>query len=139
MVLTMLTVSACSRSGVGRDVELTEPAFKVAPAESESAPEGAVSPPSVRVSPGHFEVLGLLSTPNPCQDIQASLPQVGAALTVTIQAHAQPGVCIQVLGRFAYQVTEDIDPDTYTLRLTHTYPDTGWPDERAFQGSITVP
>ncbi len=56
-----------------------------------------------RISPGQMVIDGVLSTPNPCYQIAATLAEDAGSLTLRLTATHQGGFCIQVLAAFTYE------------------------------------
>jgi len=137
VLLAALVAAGCSaptRSAPSAAVNL-----QVAPAQSSGAPEGATSPPTIRVEGRQLVVLGRLDTPNPCQVITAQAAVDGGLVTVRLMAQGVGGVCVTVLGEYAYRVTRALEPGVYQVRVVHEYPGTGWPTVVAREASISVP
>ena len=135
--VSLLLVASCA-SLTSPDRE--RPPFRVGLVNSPEAPEGATSPPTVRVREGGLEVLGIISTPYPCYDIDASLERDGRRLAITVTARGQNVMCIAVLGAFAYSVdVGDLAPGSYRVTVAHTYPGTGWPATEVLDEVVAVP
>ena len=135
--LAALLLVACSPITAPR----REPAqLTVAPVGSPEAPEGATTPPTVRPRSGALDVLGIISTPYPCYDIDASVETDASRVDIEIVARGRNVICIASLGAFAYRVSvDDLDPGVHQVRVTYRYPDTGWPTTTALETSVTVP
>ena len=138
--LTAACFSLLLLAGCGSSTSPEQPAFVVAPAQSPEAPEGATNPPTVRVREGGLEVLGTLSTPQPCYDFDASLERDGRRLAITVTARGQGGGCIDVIAYFAYAVNvDDLEAGRYRVTVTHSYPGTGWPTTQVLDAEVAVP
>lgn len=135
--IALLLLAAC---GSSTSPERERPPFSVGLVNSPEAPEGATNPPTVRVREGGLEVLGIISTPSPCHDIDASLERDGRRLAITVSARGRNVFCIAVLGAFAYSVdVGDLDPASYRVTVAHTYPGTGWPTTQVLDEEVAVP
>lgn len=99
-----------------------------------------VREPNVTTATADFAVLeGVISTPNPCYSFAASIEAEDSALTVTVTASQQAGMCIQVLGAFLYQARiTGLPAGTYPVVMTYQYPGTGW-EGQSFNLSLTIP
>ena len=92
-----------------------------------------------RISPGQMVIEGVLSTPNPCYQIAATLAEDAGSLTLRLTATHQGGFCIQVLAAFTYEARiSALAPGTYSIVVVHTYPSTGW-EQRTYQLRAEVP
>jgi hypothetical protein len=136
-LLSLALLASCSSSTApAREL----PDFAVGPVGSPDAPDGATSPPTVRVTDGRMKVLGIVSTPSPCYEIGAGLERGGHTLAIEIVAQDQHVVCIGVLSAFAYRVeVADLAPGDYRVTVTYRYPETGWPTTTALDETVTVP
>ena len=100
---------------------------------------GADSVRISRISPGQTVIDGVLSTPNPCYQIAATLAEDAGSLTLRLTATRQGGFCIQALAAFTYEARiSALAPGTYSIVVVHTYPSTGW-EERTYQLRAEVP
>ncbi len=135
--LSVFLVASC---GLSTSPERERPPFRVGLVNSPEAPEGATNPPTVRVREGGLEVLGLISTPYPCYDIDASLERDTRQLAITLTARGRNVACIAVLGTFAYAVdVDDLEPGSWRVTVAHTYPGTGWPTTEVLDEMVDVP
>ena len=105
---------------------------------SSQAPAGATAPPTIVAEGQAIVVLGLMSTPDPCQTIAASGSKSGNHVTITLSARRTGEVCVAVLGQFAYRATAPLPPGTYVVEVVHEYPGTGWPTEVARRATVLV-
>lgn len=97
---------------------------------------GAVT---ARGAGGAVAVTGALSTPTPCYTLSGSARRDGGVVTLTVEARATDGICVQSIGAFSYEATvRGIAAGSYTLRVIHTYPGTGWETRPALDTTITV-
>jgi hypothetical protein len=106
---------------------------------SDARLEGATAPPTVRTTTGEIAVLGILGTPNPCQDLSAELVRDETLIELRIRARARPVVCVDMIGTFAYRARAQVPSGSYSLRVRHEYPGTGWPAEVARETTVIVP
>jgi hypothetical protein len=91
------------------------------------------------VAAGQVVIKGGLRTPNPCYTLEAELEPDQSGLTVGVVATAQPVVCIQTLGMFAYRARiHGLAAGHYRVAITVTYPGTGW-EPRADTLQVDVP
>ncbi len=102
----------------------------------------ASGPDSVRISgvaPGEAVIDGVLSAPNPCYRIHATLAEEAGSLTVRLVATSGGGMCAQVIAGYTYEASiTDLAPGTYSIVVVHTYPSTGW-EERTYRLTAEVP
>jgi hypothetical protein len=105
---------------------------------SSGAPAGATSPPTVLGEQARVVVLGLMPTPDPCHFISASASKSGSQVTITLTARRIGGVCVTVIGEFAYRAVTPMSPGTYTVDVVHEYPGTGWPTEVVRKATVLV-
>jgi hypothetical protein len=89
---------------------------------------------------GQIAIRGTMQTPNPCHKLSGELQQQGRTLSVRVVAQADPdAMCIQSIGSIPYTATlRDVAPGTYTVRVMHTYPGTGWDAAAALETQVTV-
>jgi hypothetical protein len=88
---------------------------------------------------GSVIVQGALSTPNPCYTFTGSVRRDGSAVTLTVEAHATEGMCVQSIGAFSYDATvHGLPAGSYSFRVVHTYPGTGWESRGALETMVTV-
>lgn len=137
LLIALLGLSSCGRSS--SPVEQNPAAAVVAVAGSDSAPSGVTSPPSLRVSDGTLTVLGVISTPDPCQSIRVFAERTGDARTVVVEATSRGETCIAVLGSFAYRYVAALTPGSHRVRVEHRYRNTGWSTEVVRDTVIMVP
>jgi hypothetical protein len=84
-------------------------------------------------------VLGLINTPDPCQELRAEVTRAGRLIRLTVIARSLPVLCIQVIGSFAYTaVIDNLAPAVYTLEVFHAYENTGWPRTRVLAEPVAV-
>jgi hypothetical protein len=136
--LLLLLVAGCAASTAPAS---ERPAFDWGQVGSPEAPEGATSPPTVRVRPGGLEVLGIITTPSPCLDIAAAVERHDRTLSLTITASSDRlELCIGVLGHFAYAAdVPDLAAGEYRVIVRHVIPNTGWPVETVLDTEVEVP
>jgi hypothetical protein len=80
--------------------------------------------------PGGLHVRGRLSAPTPCQTLAAATDRTGRTIELTITVRAQDVMCAQMIAEFAYSASlVELPAGAWQLRVRHTWPDTGWPDE----------
>ena len=97
---------------------------------------GAVT---ARGGSGTVRVAGALSTPTPCYALSGLVRQDGEVVTLTVEARATEGMCVQSIGAFAYDATlRGLSAGSYTLRVIHTYPGTGWETRPALDTTVSV-
>jgi hypothetical protein len=91
------------------------------------------------VAPGEVVIEGALSTPTPCYRVAGSLSEESGGLTLQVTATNLGGICIQVLGGFAYQARiSDLAPGSISIAVVHSYPSTGW-EEHTYRLRTEVP
>jgi hypothetical protein len=88
---------------------------------------------------GTVAVQGALSTPNPCYTLHGTVRRDGSNVTLTVEARAPREGCIQSIGAFAYDATvRGLPAGTYSFRVVHTYPGTGWESRGPLEMPVTV-
>jgi hypothetical protein len=98
------------------------------------------TPPTVRVAGGRVEVKGVIHTPDPCQDLRAEAIRAERRVVLSVIARSRPGLCIAVIGTFAYTAVMDgLAAGTYLLEVVYAYENTGWQRAQVLAQSITVP
>ncbi len=136
LVMAMLG-TACARSG--SPIEQTPERSSIAVAGSDSAPAGVSAPPALQVNNRQLRVLGIIATPDPCQRLRVFGERRGEALTVVVEATSSGGMCIAVLGSFAYRFATTLSSGPQRVRVEHRYVNTGWPTEVVRDTVVTVP
>lgn len=133
-----LLLAACATSTSPQPEDVP---FVVAPVHGPGAPAGATNPPTVRVRDGGLEVLGIISTPSPCHDIDAELRRDARTLAIVVSARDDGSeACIAVLGEFAYAVdVDDLEAGAWRVVVTHAIPGTGWPTTTVLDAEVEVP
>lgn len=105
-------------------------------------PQGEqVSQPSASATGGEgtVRVTGRLSAPDPCRNVTGALERSGDALTLRVSVAPGADMCAQVIAAFEYTgVVSGLSPGAYTLRVVHTYPQTGWDTETVLEESVRV-
>lgn len=99
--------------------------------------------PDVRATAGsgQVEVTARLSAPDPCRDLSGELSRSGQELTLTVSVRGRDDgmMCTAVVATFGYTATlGGLAPGSYTLRVVHDYPGTGWPSGPVLEESLTV-
>lgn len=112
--------------------------LQVALSGSSGAPVGATSPSTIVAEGQGIVVLGLMSTPDPCQTITASGSKSGNQVTITLTARRVGGICVGMIGEFAYRAVTPMSPGTYAVEVVHEYPGTGWPTEVVRKTTVLV-
>jgi hypothetical protein len=139
-LLTLFGFVASGCAGVTPQREAPQPTVSLT---LRGAVEGT-SPVEPRVTTMNSDgavITGVISTPNPCYEITATLEPNGSgrAFTVRLSAVATGGFCVQTLATFAYDVQiSGMTTGSYPIDFVHTYPNTGWED-RTFRLRVTVP
>ena len=89
---------------------------------------------------GQITVRSILAGPDPCRTLEGELEQRGRDLTLRVFIRPSgAGVCVQVVGRFAYDaVIEGLPRGRYALQVVHTYPSTGWPTGAVLSHTVDV-
>jgi hypothetical protein len=89
---------------------------------------------------GRIAIRGTMQTPNPCYKLAAALERSGQTLSVRVTGRADPdAMCIQSIGMLPYTATlRGVGAGTYTVRVIHTYPDTGWETATALDTQVTI-
>lgn len=91
-------------------------------------------------SAGGAVVRGTASTPTPCHRLTGAVQRAGETVTLTVSAAADPdAMCIQSIGSIPYTATvRGLPAGSYTLRVLHTYPGTGWETATALETRVTA-
>lgn len=100
---------------------------QIAAVGSDSVPPGVTTPPTIRVDGRTLLVTGIMPTPDPCNRVTGAFEAVQGEILVRLVARSSGNPCIAVLGQFAFRLTKELAPGSYTVRLIHEYPGTGWP------------
>lgn len=89
---------------------------------------------------GGATVRGVMSTPNPCYRLTGAVERAGSTVTLRVSGAADPdAMCIQSIGSIPYTATiRGLPAGSYTLRVVHTYPGTGWETATALETQITA-
>jgi len=113
-------------------VELTQGEASAASAQEHTATaEGAAGGATVR---------GAMMTPTPCHRLAGAVERDGPTVTLRVSATADPdAMCIQSIGSIPYTATlRGLAAGSYTLRVLHTYPGSGWETATALETQITA-
>ena len=89
---------------------------------------------------GGAVVRGTITTPNPCHRLAAAVERSGETVTVRLSATADPDqMCIASIGAIPYTATvRGLPAGSYTLRVLHLYPGTGWETATALETRVTA-
>lgn len=89
---------------------------------------------------GGAVVRGTVTTPNPCHRLAGAVERSGETVTVRVTATADPDqMCIASIGAIPYTATvRGLPAGTYTLRVLHLYPGTGWDTATALETRVTA-
>lgn len=91
------------------------------------------------VEGGRLSVEGAMTTPTPCYDLVGDARREGRTVTLTIEARRKEGGCIQMIAAFGYQAAvRGLPAGSYTLRVRHGYPGTGWEGSTALETEIEI-
>jgi hypothetical protein len=138
MRIAAVLVLACVIGCGGNAPTAPEPAFlrftsrAPDPGSSESA--------AAEAGRGQISVRATLAGPDPCRILAGQLEQSERQLTLRVSVQPTNDVCVLVVGRFAYDAAiERLAPGTYSLRVVHDYPATGWPTTTVLNQTLTVP
>ena len=136
--LALSTLAACGAASTApRGVESS---FAYWETRDPAAPDDATDPPTIRAHDGGIEVRGLLSAPDPCRPLEASVSRVGDTIDVTLLSKPHGGLCIAVIAEYAYVVgIEDIEPGSHRVRVRYHYPETGWEWRLVADRTVIVP
>jgi hypothetical protein len=101
---------------------------------------GAAESVTAAAGQGQIAVRSTLSGPDPCRTLGGELEQTDR--DVTLRVFIRPSgaaVCVQVVGRFAYDaVIDGLPRGRYALQVVHTYPSTGWPTGTVLSQTVDV-
>jgi hypothetical protein len=101
-----------------------------APNGTANAAEGGRGVVTVRAS---------LQAPSPCHVLSGAVARDGQTLTLTVSVRPGAEVCVASIGELAYDATlRGVPAGRYTLRVVHTYPDTGWSTETVLNQPVEV-
>ncbi len=88
---------------------------------------------------GTVTVGGTVSTPNPCHTLSGAAAREGSTLTLTVTARSNADMCIQSIGSLGFDATlRGVPAGSYTLRVVHTYPGSGWETKTAMTQQVQV-
>ena|SRR5688572_12509023 len=88
---------------------------------------------------GEITVRATLGAPDPCRVLDGDLDVEGKQLILRVSVRPVTGVCVLVVGRFAYDATiEGLTPGSYTLQVIHSYPSTGLPTVTVVNQTLDV-
>ena len=88
---------------------------------------------------GTVTVSGTVSTPNPCHVLSGAASREGSTLTLTLTARSNAEMCIQSIGSLGFDATlRSVPAGSYTLRVVHTYPGSGWETKTAMTQQVQV-
>ena len=101
---------------------------------------GGEQPPQAEGAPGGAVVRATMTTPTPCHRLSGAVQRAGETVTLTVSAASDPEMmCIQSIGAIPYTATvRGLPAGSYTLRVVHTYPGTGWETATALETRITA-
>lgn len=154
--LLVLALAACAQAGGpapaaggaapgGPRVELTARLVEPAPTLSDPGAGAPPAAPPEEAGPraeggaGSVAVTGRMQTPDPCRRLAGSVEAAGDRLTLRVDAVRQGEMCAQVIAAFAYEAAvTGLAPGTYTLRVVHAYPGSGWDAQTALEQRVTV-
>jgi hypothetical protein len=153
VLLTVLVLAACARP-VASDARTSESPDSPGGAPSTGARQvklefqqgqggssnGGEQGATATAGSERIAISGTMQTPNPCYKLSGELQQQGQTLSVRVVGQADPNaMCIQSIGAIPYTATlRDVAPGTYTVRVIHTYPGTGWDAAAALETQVTV-
>jgi hypothetical protein len=153
VLLTVLVLASCARPAAS-DAGTSEPPASPGGAPSTGARQvkldfqqgqggsstGGGQSATATAGSGQIAIRGTMETPTPCHKLSGELQQQGQTLSVRVVAQADPNaMCIQSIGSIPYTGTlRDVAPGTYTVRVMHTYPGTGWDAAAALETQVTV-
>jgi hypothetical protein len=154
VLLTVLVLAACARPAASDAGTSEPPASPGGGAPSTGARQvklefqqgqggsasGGEQGATATAGSGQIAIRGTMQTPNPCYKLSGELQQQGQTLSVRVVGQADPdAMCIQSIGSVPYTATlRDVAPGTYTVRVMHTYPGTGWDAAAALETQVTV-
>jgi hypothetical protein len=88
---------------------------------------------------GTVTVSGTVSTPNPCHALSGTATRDGSTLTLIVTARSNAEMCIQSIGSIGFDATiRGVPAGSYTLRVVHTYPGSGWETKTAMTQQVQV-
>jgi hypothetical protein len=101
---------------------------------------GNEQPSTAEGAAGGAVVRGTVSTPTPCHRLRGTVQRAGETVTLTIAAAADPdAMCVQAIGAIPYTATvRGLPAGSYTLRVLHTYPGSGWETATALETRVTA-
>lgn len=89
--------------------------------------------------PGVVVVRATLSTPDPCQRLEAEGDRTAEGLVLRVRVIRVGEACVGMIGTFEYTATfPGLSPGSYEVVVIHEYPDTGWPSGEVFRAVVTV-
>lgn len=90
-------------------------------------------------APGEVILVGRISTPTPCYQLESELRGSGDDLTLEIAARALPRICPQVLAAYEYRARlYRLGVGNYRMTVVHAYPESGW-EGRSYEIRVEIP
>jgi hypothetical protein len=135
--LAVLVAAGGCSSGTAPGVESLS--FTAVLTRDPAAPRDASYPPTVRGREGRVEVLGVITTSNPCQEVTGRVSRTGRNVRLTVTARSLPVFCFAVVATFAYTaVIDGLAPAVYAVEVFHAYENTESEPARVFVGAVSV-
>jgi hypothetical protein len=127
-------------SSSGADAGNAPPPASVGPITVElKQREQGEAPNAATGGAGTVTVSGTVSTPNPCHALSGTAAREGSTLTLTVSARSNAEMCIQSIGAIGFDATiRGVPAGSYTLRVVHTYPGSGWETKTAMTQQVQV-
>jgi len=138
LVVTALACTGWACAGISTREQAQPPTVELT---VRAAMEGAaiVEPRVASEKAGGAVITGVISTPNPCYRIEASIEGDGRVTILKLSAVSTGGFCVQTIAAFAYDASiSGMTRGSHPIDVVYTYPNTGWED-RTFRVRISVP
>jgi hypothetical protein len=113
-------------------VEITSGDVNAAPGVEHAA--------TVEATAGGLRVRGTITLPTPCHELSGEMGGGVGELVLRIEARQDPEViCAQVIATHGYTAeVRGVAPGSYSFRVVHGYPGSGWDEQTALQTQVTV-
>jgi hypothetical protein len=147
VTLAVHLVAGCAGSGRAADEPSTPPQQEARTmptveltAREPAAAAGEEHAASAAPSAEGFTVTGTLAAPTPCHRLSASVTEARGEVDLRVAVRADPdAICAQVIASLGYTArVRGLPAGEYSVRVVHTYPDSGWDERTVLTTTLTV-